>query len=122
VEPAWSWRYDAKCKDEPTDLFYPPRDRALYKPIADKAKGICWGDDGRPPCPVRRDCLWYAIDMGDQHGIFGGMSNRERAHIGRRYTHERPGMSFKDWILTGDGGEGKRIKKPVAGLHGDEED
>lgn len=122
MDPEWSWRYDAKCADEDTDLFYPPRDRALYKPIADKAKGICWGDDGHPPCAVRRECLWYAISMEDTHGIWGGMSNRERAHLGRRFRRERPDNTFKDWILSGDGGEGKRIKKSATGLYGDEED
>lgn len=122
MDPEWSWRYDAKCKDVDTDIFYPPRDRALYKPIADKAKGICWGDDGHGECPVRRECLWYSIEQEDTHGIWGGMSNRERAHLGRRYKRELPQMSFKDWILVGDGGEGKRFKKSIDGLDGIEED
>lgn len=109
----WSWRYRAKCAGEDTDLFYPPRDRALYKPIADRAKGICWGDDGGSECEVRRDCLWYSIETSDTHGIWGGMSHRERSHLSRRYERESPQVSFKDWILTGDGGQGKRLKKPT---------
>lgn len=122
MDPEWSWRYDAKCKDIDTDIFYPPRDKALYKPIADKAKAICWGDDKQPECPVRRQCLWYAIREEDTHGIWGGMSNRERAHLGRRYKREQPPMPFKDWILVGDGGEGKRLKKSFDGLDGVDED
>jgi WhiB family redox-sensing transcriptional regulator len=104
----WSWRYAAKCAGEDTDIFYPPRDKALYKPIADKAKGICWGDDGGPECPVRRECLWYAIEQDDTHGIWGGMSHRERSHLWRRYQREQPKQTYKDWILSGDGGQGKR--------------
>lgn len=122
MDPEWSWRYRAKCADEPTDLFYPPRDRKLYKSIADEAKAMCWGDDGRPECPVRRECLWYSIETEDTHGIWGGMSNRERAHIGRRYSRERPAVPFKDWILSGDGGEGKRFKKSTHWVHGVEEE
>lgn len=113
ADPQWSWRYEAKCHDEDTDIFFPPRDRRLYKPIADQAKGICWGDDGRPECPVRRECLWYAISMEDTHGIWGGMSHRERSHLGRRYKRERPSVPFKDWILTGDGGQGKRKQRAL---------
>lgn len=124
MDPEWSWRYDAKCAGVDTDIFYPPRDRALYKPIADKAKAICWGDDGQPACPVRRECLWYCISQEppDTHGIWGGMSNRERAHLGRRYKRERPAVSFREWILTGDGGEGKRLKQSADRVHGGQED
>jgi hypothetical protein len=50
--------------------FFPPRDKALYKPIADKAKAICWGKDGRPPCPVRKECLKEALINEELHGIF----------------------------------------------------
>lgn len=113
ADPEWSWRYDAKCADVDTDIFYPPRDRRLYKPIADQAKGICWGDDGRPECPVRRECLWYSIEQEDTHGIWGGMSHRERSHLGRRYRRESPPIPFKDWILTGDGGQGKRKQRTL---------
>ena len=83
-EPEWAWRYDAKCRGEDTEMFFPPRDKALYKPIADKAKGICLGKDGRPPCPVRNQCLKEAIKNDEQHGIFGGMSHRERNAFLRR--------------------------------------
>ena len=62
-DPDWTWRYEAKCRGEDTEMFFPPRDKALYKPIADKAKAICWGKDGRPPCPVRKEC--WAGEHGD---------------------------------------------------------
>lgn len=93
-EPEWSWRYDAKCRGEDTEIFFPPRDKALYKPIADKAKAICWGRDGRPPCPVRRECLVEALENDELHGIFGGMSHRERNAFVRKI--ERTGTKIDD--------------------------
>ena len=47
-EPTWAWRYSAKCRGEDTEIFFPPRDKALYKPIATQAKAICWGKTGDP--------------------------------------------------------------------------
>ena len=66
------------------NLWFPPRDKALYKPIADKAKAICFGKDGRPECPVRMQCLLYADERDFGHGIWGGMSHRERAALKRK--------------------------------------
>lgn len=66
------------------DLWFPPRDKTLYKPIADKAKAICYGKDGRGECPVRMQCLLFAEQENMVHGIFGGMSHRERAALSRK--------------------------------------
>lgn len=115
-EPAHSWRYTAKCMDIDTDIFYPPRDRRLYKPIADKAKSICWGTgEGDPPCPVRSKCLWYAISMEDTHGIWGGMSHRERSHLQRKWEKSKKTKTLKQFILEHDGGnKAKRFTKAVS--------
>lgn len=115
-EPAHSWRYDAKCMDVDTEIFFPPRDRRLYKPIADKAKAICWGTgDDDPECPVRRQCLWYAISMDDTHGIWGGMSHRERSHLKRKYDRSKSTVPFKQFILEHDGAnKAKRFLKGIS--------
>lgn len=94
----WAWRYDAKCRGEDTEIFFPPRDKALYKPIADRAKAICWGKDGRPPCPVRKECLKEAILNDELHGIFGGMSHRERNAMKRKY--QKKGLTLDEWLET----------------------
>jgi WhiB family redox-sensing transcriptional regulator len=92
------WRYRAKCKGIDTDIFYPPRDKDKYKEIADKAKAICYGRDGFPECPVRKECILYAEAMDDTHGVWGGMSHRERNALKRKANKE--GISFEDWINT----------------------
>jgi hypothetical protein len=47
---------------------------------------------------VRKECLLYADKMDEQHGIWGGMSHRERSSLKRKAT--RSGMSLKKWIET----------------------
>lgn len=95
-ETPWAWRYDAKCRGEDTEIFFPPRDKALYKPIADRAKAICLGKDGKPACPVRNQCLKEAIKNDELHGIFGGMSHRERNAMKRKY--EKLGLTLDEWL------------------------
>jgi WhiB family redox-sensing transcriptional regulator len=68
----FSWLQQAPCKDAPLDVFFPPRDKELYRKLADEAKTYCYGGKGRPECPVRQRCLWQAINTDEQHGIWGG--------------------------------------------------
>ncbi len=119
-EPEYVWRYEARCADPnnyplkngkrevDTDIFFPPRNKALYKEIADQAKAICWGTSETPACPVRKQCLLHAVDMEDTHGIYGGMSHRERAHLERKYLRQKIALkttkSFKQWVMDGDDG------------------
>lgn len=91
-----NWRADAKCKSMDTEMWYPPRDKNLYKPIADKAKAVCLGKDGRPPCPVRRECLLYADTLEDTYGIWGGMSHRERNALKRKAKNN--GKTLTEWV------------------------
>jgi WhiB family redox-sensing transcriptional regulator len=91
------WRYDAKCRGLDTELWYPPREKDKYKEIADKAKAVCFGRDGKSECPVRVECLLYAEDMDESYGIWGGMSHRERNALSRKA--KRHGMTLKEWVL-----------------------
>lgn len=79
-------------------MFYPPRDKALYKPIADRAKAICWGRDGREECPVRKECLLDAVQTDELHGIWGGMRHRERNALVRRWQRADTSQSFSEWV------------------------
>jgi WhiB family transcriptional regulator, redox-sensing transcriptional regulator len=67
------WRALASCAINDPDLFFAvgAREHKL-------AKKICRN------CPVRRECLAYAMDAPVDHGIWGGMTERER----RRYRRQ----------------------------------
>jgi WhiB family redox-sensing transcriptional regulator len=99
-EPSYAWRYKAKCKGEDTDTFYPPRDKELYTVIADRAKTFCFGENGKSPCPVRNQCLWDAVERDEPHGIWGGLSHRERNAQVRKWKKSfKKKMTLKEYIL-----------------------
>ena len=74
----YTWRSHAICRDTDPDLFFPigTTGQALVQ-IA-RAKQVC-GE-----CPVRVDCLEYALETNQDSGIWGGLSEEERREIRRR--------------------------------------
>lgn len=106
-----SWREQAACMGEDTEMFFPPRDKNKYKPIALEAKTHCFGANGNTPCPVRLECLWYAIDSDEVHGIWGGMSHRERNALVRKWrkTHKDQ-MTLEEFVFQQKEGKNGRPK------------
>lgn len=100
-EPGTTWRDYARCHGADTELFFPPRDKNLYSKIAAQAKTYCLGENGNNHCPVRAECLWYAIDGDELHGIWGGMSHRERNALVRKWQRKyRRTMTLKEYIFS----------------------
>ncbi len=70
--PSRDWRQLAACRHADPELFFPV---SMSGPSLDQitqAKAICVG------CPVRRQCLGFALDTRQNHGVWGGMSEQER--------------------------------------------
>ena len=61
------WRDRAACRGTDLNLFFPGRGES-----ADPARQVC------VRCPVRQLCLEYALSNRITHGIWGGMTERER--------------------------------------------
>lgn len=99
------WWHQAKCRGMDTELWFPPRDKIKYKEIATKSKSVCFGKDGFPECPVRLQCLFYSEDMDEQHGIWGGMSHRERNALKRKAA--KVGLTLEEWVLKHGNKRGK---------------
>jgi WhiB family redox-sensing transcriptional regulator len=72
------WRQRAACRDEDPELFFPVSDIGLGARQADQAKAVC------DRCPVRAQCLEYALDNGLDYGIFGGTTEAERRELRRK--------------------------------------
>ena len=69
-----SWTKDAACKDADPAIFFVERGEST-----ERAKAIC------ATCPVKQECLDYAIEFNERVGIWGGMSDKQiRAEIRRR--------------------------------------
>lgn len=68
------WMAQAACRQHPPDTFYPlPTD--IHTQAA--AKRIC------ATCPVQTYCLKYALEHDEPHGIWGGLTPRERRNLQR---------------------------------------
>lgn len=66
------WFTEAKCLNADPDVFFPEKGGSTRE-----AKRIC-GE-----CPVRAECLEYALESDERFGIWGGMSERERRKLKR---------------------------------------
>ena len=74
-----NWRAHALCAGDDPDLWFAAG--AIEHKLA---KRVCRG------CPVQRECLAYAMDAPIDHGIWGGLTERER----RRFRRQ---ASTGDW-------------------------
>jgi WhiB family transcriptional regulator, redox-sensing transcriptional regulator len=70
--PGWDWRLLAACRHADPELFFPVSGSGPSLDQVTQAKVICAG------CPVRRQCLAFALDTRQDHGVWGGMSEEER--------------------------------------------
>jgi WhiB family redox-sensing transcriptional regulator len=66
------WAAEAKCLNADPDVFFPEKGGSTRE-----AKRIC------SECPVRDECLEYALEEDERFGIWGGMSERERRKLKR---------------------------------------
>lgn len=82
VSSPWVWQEDAVCLGMDTELFFHPegeRGGTRQRRVA-AAKAIC------ATCPVLKQCREYALANREPYGIWGGMSEEERAAEIRRQT------------------------------------
>lgn len=73
-----TWQLRAACRAPETRLFFPPtrvERRDEREDRERRAKAIC------ATCPVRRECLEYALDIREPHGIWGGLNEVERRQL-----------------------------------------
>lgn len=72
------WQERAACRGPQATVFFPPShfERKDEKSSREgRAKAIC------ASCPVRRDCLDYALRIREPHGIWGGLNEVERRQL-----------------------------------------
>jgi WhiB family redox-sensing transcriptional regulator len=72
------WRQRAACRDQDPELFFPVSDMGPGARQTEQAKAVC------ARCPVRAECLEYALDNALDHGIYGGTTESERRTLRRR--------------------------------------
>src|SRR5580693_3018267 len=89
IEYASNWRAASACLNTDPDVFFPvPVGTAASKPAA-RALRICAG------CPVRQECLDFAMESGEKDGIWGGTTPEERIRARRAHGRRLAGRTWQ---------------------------
>ena len=75
----YAWMMHARCRGANPTEFFPSDGMGV-----ELAQRVCTG------CPVRIECLEYALLHRIEHGVWGGASERERRRILRRRRQPAP--------------------------------
>ncbi|MGH8905660.1 MAG: WhiB family transcriptional regulator [Egibacteraceae bacterium] len=77
------WRHKAACSDEDPELFFPVGTTGPAIEQTERAKAVC------ARCPVAAQCLEWALNTGQDAGVWGGMSEDERRALRRGRQRRR---------------------------------
>lgn len=69
------WMGRAACKGIDPEFFHP---EAGHPEQVDDAKAVCLGR-----CPVKAECLDYALEHKEKQGVWGAASERQRRRMRR---------------------------------------
>ncbi|MGW1243257.1 WhiB family transcriptional regulator [Streptomyces bobili] len=72
------WRQRAACRHEDPELFFPIGTSGPALLQTEQAKAVC------RRCPVRAQCLEWALKTDQSLGVWGGTSETERRALKRR--------------------------------------
>lgn len=72
------WRDNAACLEEKPELFFPKGYEGPWQSVIADAKAVC------RRCPSKDACLEFALDENIGDGIFGGLTEKERAGLRRQ--------------------------------------
>ena len=84
------WRHHALCRDEDPELFFPIGTSGPALLQVEQAKAVC------QRCSVTSECLQWALDSGQDAGVWGGMSEDER-----RLMKRRGGLRVRERVVDG---------------------
>jgi WhiB family redox-sensing transcriptional regulator len=78
-----NWRHNAVCREEDPELFFPIGNTGSALLQIEEAKAVC------RRCPVMDQCLQWALESGEETGVWGGLSEDERRAMRRRAARNR---------------------------------
>jgi WhiB family redox-sensing transcriptional regulator len=78
-----TWRDRAACLGGDPELFFPDGNTGPARLQTEKAKAVC------RRCPVVEACLKWAMESGQDAGVWGGLSESGRRTLKRRNAPSR---------------------------------
>lgn len=102
---ARDWRHRATCRAVDPETFFPVSEQGPGAQLIQEAKTFC------QRCPVTDDCLQWALDHGQEHGVWGGLAESERKSLhaaagrpARQISDDRAEVFVADYRLMLEGG------------------
>jgi len=83
---AMDWRHQSACRDEDPELFFPVGNTGPAISQIEEAKKV-WNR-----CSVNERFLQWALESGQDAGVWGGLSEDERRALKRRAARNRARM------------------------------
>ncbi|MEJ8632435.1 WhiB family transcriptional regulator [Streptomyces sp. MS2.AVA.5] len=77
------WRHNAECTTEDPDLFFPIGNTGPALLQIAEAQAVC------RRCPETDRCLQWALEQGQDSGVWGGLSEDQRRAMKRRAARNR---------------------------------
>lgn len=77
------WRELGACRKLETALFFPIGQTGEAEVKIARAKKVC------ATCPVRLECLEFAITTNQEYGVWGGHDEEERRAIRRQWRAQQ---------------------------------
>lgn len=85
------WRAEGACLTADPDLFFPISAGHVAAGQITQAQRIC------ARCGVREQCLDFAMQTGEAHGIWGGTTPEERTRVRRQSAARRRRRARGPW-------------------------
>jgi WhiB family transcriptional regulator, redox-sensing transcriptional regulator len=82
-----SWVAQGECRHSDPELFFPVSVTGPSATQVARAKAVC------AHCPVQAECLEFALETGQDFGVWGGASESERRLIRRRQRRQRRALT-----------------------------
>jgi WhiB family redox-sensing transcriptional regulator len=83
-----AWMDDAACAGLDPGLFFPELGEEGDSVV--QAKAVC------ETCPVQAECLEFSVVNFEKHGIWGGLTEKQRRRL--RQGKESPRMTGAHWV------------------------
>jgi WhiB family redox-sensing transcriptional regulator len=88
---AGGWQAAGACQSADPEIFFPVSGTGASAPQIQQARQVCAG------CPVRRECLDWAMRSGEMHGIWGGTTPEDRTRTRRKEAARRRHAARRPW-------------------------
>jgi WhiB family redox-sensing transcriptional regulator len=94
------WQSQSLCVGMADEIFFGAEDARVRPPLS--RSGLALAQSICEQCPVRRECLTWALEKPEGYGIWGGTSGRMREELMFRVVTGTPVATVVDDYLESD--------------------